>query len=266
MSANRLTVVRTLPAHIAGLLGLVAASTAVGQITDPLVTDRPSFSVSAATVRPGRAQLESGYTFSRDDGETHNSIGELLARIGVVSRLELRLALNSYHVAQDASGEEAGFEDIYIGAKVVLADAASAFSLLRPGVALLLGTSLPTGKQGFGGEGVWPELGLALVWSVSHRVTVASNLIAESVRIDGDRFGQFSGSLLMSYAFAERLGTYLEYYGFASSKTRGLDDSFLNGGLTFLASNDLQFDARVGIGLNDPDLDYFLGLGFSWRI
>jgi hypothetical protein len=263
---NRLTLVCISPGLIAGLLGLVTASTAPGQITDPLVTDRPDFTESAVAVQPGRIQLESGYTFSRENDVTTHAIGEVLARIGLVSRLELRLALNSFGFTDDASANQSGFEDFFVGAKIQVADAAPAFNLLKPGVALLVGTSIPMGQENFGGEGVWPELKLALEWDLSQRLSVASNLNAASIQVDDDRFGQFSGSLAAGYAIAVRWGAYLEYFGFASSKTRGLDENFLNGGLTLLANNDLQFDARVGIGLNDPDVNYFLGLGFSWRI
>ena len=263
---NHQALVRTAPALIAGLIGFLAASAALGQITDPLVTDRPDFTESAVTVRPGRVQLESGYTFRREEGETTHAIGEILARIGLVSRLELRLALNSYGFTDDASGNQSGFEDFFVGAKIGIVDAAPGFNVLKPGVALLVGTSIPMGQEGFGGEGIWPELKLALEWDLSQRLSVASNLNAASIQVDGDRFGQFSGSLAAGYAIAERWGAYLEYFGFASSETRGLDDSFLNGGLTLLANNDLQFDARVGIGLSDPDVNYFLGLGFAWRI
>ena len=263
---NRSPLVRIAPGILVALFGLVGVSTAAGQITDPLVTDRPDFTESAITVQPGRIQLESGYTFSRENDVTTHAIGEVLARIGLVSRLELRLAVNSYGFTDDASGNQRGFEDFFVGAKIGIVEAAPGFNLLRPGVALLVGTSVPMGQEGFGGEGVWPEVRLALGWGVTRRLSVGSNLNAASVQIDGDRFGQFSGSLALGYALAERWGAYLEYFGFASSKTRGLDNSFLNGGLTLLANNDLQFDARVGVGLSDPNVNYFLGFGFAWRI
>ncbi len=43
---------------------------------------------------------------------------------------------------------------------------------------------------------------------------------------------------------------------------------FLNGGLTFLATNDLQFDVRAGFGVHGADgldRDLFVGAGFAAR-
>jgi len=257
---------RLVPLVSAASLGFVVVSSAAGQITDPLVTDRPSFSASVVTVPPGRFQLESGYAFSREEATVGSDVGEILARIGLISRWELRLAINSYSFSKDTSGTQSGFEDVYVGTKIEITHASSSFNLLRPGLALLAGTSIPTGNRGFSGEGVWPELGLILGWNLPRSFSVLSNLIVESVLIDGERFGQFSGSLLVNWAFAERWGVYLEYFGFASEGARGLEGSFLNSGFTLLASDDLQFDARAGIGPADPDVNYFIGFGFALRI
>ncbi len=255
-----------MPGLLVAGLGLTVPSAAEGQIADPLVTDRPSFTASALTVAPRRVQLEFGYTYSHDHETISHSIGEALARIGLVSGLELRLALNSYVFSDEPSGTESGFTDIFLGAKVGIAEASPTFSVFRPAVALLVGTSVPTGQNSFGGEGLWPQLGLLLGWSITKRLSVSSNLYVTWLQIDGERSAQFSGSLLAGYSVAERWGVYLEWFGFASSNDRGLDTSFLNTGVTFLASADVQFDARLGLALRESDDNYFLGLGFAWRI
>ncbi len=257
---------RVSPTLLVASLFTLNPGVTVAQTPGPLVTDRPDFTESALAVGPGRVQLEAGYTFSGEAEVKSHTVGEVLVRVGLISRLELRLGLNSYAFEERTSADERGFEDVFIGAKIALLEVASGFELLRPGLALLIGTSLPTGQGGFGAEGVWPEAKLALGWDVSQRFSLGSNLNVASVRVDGDRFGQFSGSLAMGYAISERLGTYLEYFGFAAPNTRGIDESFFNGGFTFLANNDLQFDARAGIGVSEPDLNYFLGVGFAWRI
>mgnify|MGYP003734665153 CR=1 FL=1 len=38
-----------------------------------------------------------------------------------------------------------------------------------------------------------------------------------------------------------------------------------NGGVTYLFSNDVQFDIRAGYGLNDESDDVFIGSGLSVR-
>ena len=38
-----------------------------------------------------------------------------------------------------------------------------------------------------------------------------------------------------------------------------------NGGFTFLFNDDIQWDIRAGLGLNDAAEDYFVGTGLSIR-
>jgi hypothetical protein len=49
---------------------------------EPLVTDRPDFTESAATVTRGRTQVEMGYTFTSAGDFDEHAMGELLVRIG----------------------------------------------------------------------------------------------------------------------------------------------------------------------------------------
>ena len=49
--------------------------------------------------------------------------------------------------------------------------------------------------------------------------------------------------------------------------TEGLGASHsLDGGFTFLASDALQFDINVGVGLNEAAEDWFVGGGFAFRL
>jgi hypothetical protein len=49
-------------------------------------------------------------------------------------------------------------------------------------------------------------------------------------------------------------------------RENGPNASFFDGGLTYLINDNLQLDARVGIGVfNAESPDYFTGFGVSWR-
>jgi hypothetical protein len=62
--------------------------------SQPIVTDRPSFSVGLGMVTRGRIQFETGYTFSFEDAhpnvKTH-TFPETLVRIGLTDSVEFRL-------------------------------------------------------------------------------------------------------------------------------------------------------------------------------
>ena len=69
----------------------------------------------------------------------------------------------------------------------------------------------------------------------------------------------------MAASLTESIGTYIEYFG-AYPASDGEDASHvLNGGFTFLVNDNLQFDIRVGFGLNEQAPDLIAGAGFAVR-
>ncbi len=222
--------------------------------TSPLVTDRPSFSASALAVALGAVQLEVGYTLTRNDAVDAHTLGEVLIRIGILPGAELRLGLNSFAWTDDPLGDASGLEDVSLGVKVELTEGGGKeFNLLRPRVALSLSTSLPTGTGGFGEKGVQPGATLAMSWELSKRLGLGANANVAAASQDGDRFGQFSGAVALGVSLADRVGAYGEYFLFAPPGPGNDVTGFLNGGLTFLATNDFQFDVRAGFGVHGVD-------------
>lgn len=240
-------------------------SAAQGSEPEPLVTDRPDFTESTESVAPGRFQLEAGYTFTRNEDDKEHALGELLLRVGLWQQIELRLGGNSYVWLDSPDGDAHGFEDMSLGVKIKLVEGSERFEVTRPHVALIIATTLPTGDHDFGEDNPQPEVKLALAWDLSERLSLGSNLNYAFASEADDRFHQFSGSLALGYKLTEKWGCYIEYFGFVPESEDGPNASFFNGGLTYLVTNDLQLDARAGVGLNGDDPDYFTGLGVSWR-
>ena len=231
---------------------------------EPVVTDRPDFTESAETVAPGRVQLEGGLTFTDAGAVEEQSFGELLGRVGLGDRLELRLGAPSYLSVEGPGGADAeGREDASLGVKARLwsGDGGS-----RPDAALIVATSLPTGsRQLGGGAGLVPEAVLALAWEPAPDVGLGANLGWAYGREDGDRFHQAFASVALGWAAGERLGLFAELYGFSEEEPDGDGTLYADGGATWLLSPDLQLDARVGTGLSGTDTDWFFGLGFAAR-
>lgn len=253
-------------------LSLALAPTSCGArqaATSTLVTDRPDFTESPLAVALGAVQLEVGYTLTRNDVVDTHTLGELLIRIGILTGAELRLGLNSFVWTDDPLGDASGLEDVSLGVKVELTEGGGQeFNLLRPRIALLLDTSLPTGTGGFGENRLQPGAKLAMSWELSERLGLGANANVAAASQDGDRFGQFSGAVSLGVSLADGVGAYGEYFLFAPPGPGDDAAGFLNGGLTFLATNDFQFDVRAGFGLhgvNGVDTDFFVGAGFATR-
>jgi hypothetical protein len=230
------------------LLSLTLAGPAAAQ--EPLVTDRPDFTESASAVERGHAQLEGGATLTDKDGENQVALGEVLVRVGVAPRLELRVAGNSY-VASDGEG---GFEDAGLGLKLVIVE----------NTALLAGTSVPTGSSGVGSDAWDPEVRLAHQRALGD-LAVGANVGWFSSKSEGDRRHGGLASLALGIPLSDRDGVFLEAYGLAAEGTGG-EEAYVDGGLTRLLSDDFQLDARVGIGIaGDDAADWYVGVGAARR-
>lgn len=254
-------------ARMSSLLGLLLAAAPLaaqdvgsdaGRV--PLVTDRPDFTESASTVAPGLVQLETGYTFSRSGDARQHDVGELLLRVGVRERIELRLGVNSFSVLEDGREAE-GFQDASIGLKANLFGSGADG---EPRTALLVGTTLPTGADGFGADGLQTGAILALAWDLPAGWGLGANLGYERIEDEGEDIGQGTASVALGVPVTERLGAFLESFVLVPEGSREVEP-FVDGGFTYLPSPDLQLDVRVGLGFEGPDPDYLAGTGLSVR-
>lgn len=246
-------------ASLALLAPLGACATALGG-REPLVTDRPDFTESVDVVQPSHAQVEGGATTSREGVTREHALGEVLVRVGVTRRAELRLAPNS-SVVQRVGGRTVatGMEDASIGTKVRLYGGRG----MAPATSLIVGTTLPTGGSAFRGRSLSPEAKLLLAWDLSEKLSLSSNLNVESAREGGGRVTTYASSASFGLALTERIGSYAEYFGFYPQGSAA--SHYANGGLTYLLSPDLQLDGRAGQGMNGIDGDWFVGFGISRR-
>jgi hypothetical protein len=230
----------------------------------PIVTDRPDFTEGTATVPVGMAQLENGYTATREADVRGQTIGEGLLRIAVAERAEIRLGVNSYATTKAGPTRAAGFEDPSVGFKLRLVAPDAARSRLVPELSLLGVTTLPSRRGPFRESTVQPEAKLAAGWEVSERVGLSSNLGFGSATESRRRFSQLSASGSLGYAVSARVGAFAEYYGLTAGPGAGLAHYF-DGGVTYLLTPNLQVDARGGAGANGPAPDRLWGVGLSTR-
>lgn len=230
--------------------------TAPADAQDPLITDRPDFTESAAVIERGHVQLEGGTTFTRFEDTDELALGEILLRIGIAPRLELRLAPGSYVWIDGPEEEVDGLEDAAIGAKAMLAEG-------EIPVAVLFGTSVPTGSHDVGG-GVWePEVKLALAREAGN-ASMGTNVGWVWTEGEDERLHRGLASATVGLPLGERAGLFLETYGFVTEGAGG-EEAYFDAGVTRLLSDDFQLDARLGVGLGADSADWFAGVGAARR-
>ena len=229
---------------------------------EPISTDRPDQTESVQLVPAGMVQVEGGATVSKGGGVRTTSYGEILLRLGVAERLELRVEPLTRTTVRggDAPGV-AGLDDMAVGIKTPLFRADSAPRFV-PDVSLILATSLPTGARRLRAVGAQPEAVLATAWSLADRLGLATNLTLLRGRASGGRYWERGASASAGIGLTERAGSYVEWYAVRDTR----DDAavqVVNGGVTYRLSSDLQLDARAGRGTRNEGV--FAGVGIARR-
>lgn len=227
----------------------------------PLVTDRPDFTESAVTIPSGHTQVEMGGTFNREDGVRSLSTGETLVRSGLSRRVELRVTSASYAVERSNAGTFEGLEDAGLGLKIALHEGPEGPSA-EPTLALIVGTSLPTGAQPFRSRRALPEAKFLGAWTFSDRVGFASNLNWARTESASN---EWSASASFAFSLSEKVGAYTEGFSFAEHAGSWQTRNYVNAGFTYLFSDALQVDARAGSRVGDDSHGVFFGLGISRR-
>ena len=135
-----------------------------------------------------------------------------------------------------------------------------------PQVGIIAGTSLPTGRSDIGAEGLQPGAVLAAGWDLTDWLSAGLNVGYAYPEDTEGRFDELSGSVALGFGLTKRLGTFAEWYGIYALPDNREDENNANAGFTYLLSPGLQLDARVGVGLDGPRPDFFVGAGAAWRI
>ena len=245
---------------------------------EPLITDRPDFTESTETIPAKHFQLEAGYTFTYDREGKHrvrdHTAPELLLRIGLIENLELRIGWDGYSwtesqfEAETRSGRRTTHEnwgqaanDLSLGFKykLVVQDG------WIPHFGVIGAITVPSGSAEVSSGDVDPEIVLLWAYDITDSFAVAGNVGLAAPTDDGGRFFQASASLSAAVALSEKVGAYVEYFGFYPNAEHSDAAHTINGGLTYLINNNFQIDWRIGAGLNEEADDFFTGVGFAWR-
>jgi hypothetical protein len=216
--------------------------------------DRPGFGDGTATVAPGTFQAGLGYAVN-GNGFTSQELGQVFLRYGLVDGLELRGGVGSYVINE--SPRDDGYGGTGVGAKLRLfQNETSALS----GVAAL---GLPTGTGAFDtvDDRARQTLKLAYDGALGDGLTLSVNGGASFFYTD-DSAVEWLFIPTLSFGLTETTGAYVGYAGFY---TDGVNENWVEGGLTLLANPDTQLDVNTGLRVDDNGDDVFVGLGVAHR-
>lgn len=221
-----------------------------------IVTDRPDQTESSVTVPKGSLQIESGMIFGfNEDGPV--LIKELAApitvfRIGITKGIEFRL-LSQYEKIKFNNRTSSGISDIEVGAKI---------QLLRKenlNIAFITHLLTPTGTVHVSENQYGTINKLAAAYSVSDNFGAGVNL---GYSYFGTGNGNFLYSLALAFPVNDKASFYIEPYGEITDLSNFVSN--IDGGISYLITDNLQADFSVGTGINHR-MNY-LAFGISWRL
>ncbi len=250
----------------------------------PINTDRPTFTPANTVVPRGRLQIESGWTFNYErSGGTHTEVydfPELAFRYGLTDRLEFRTfwlgqtdddAQSSSRRARRPVG---GPGDMEVGFKWQLFPGDKERKWI-PTTALITSIFAPTGGSSqLSSETVEPYINLIYGWSLTDKLTLAGCTGYTGFRTHNqegsvsvaDQYQRYHQSLVAFFSATDRTTLFYEWYIFTftnSADNRPLN--FMDGGLLYRLTPNIQVDIRAGFGLSGRPDDFFTGTGFSIR-
>lgn len=230
-----------------------------------LITDRPDFTESAETVPKGMTQIEGGYTYTQNDGHDNTqSLGEILVRVAAGDKAEVRIGLNSDERFRGRDGQSYGFEGTDIGFKVRIKPGSESAGFHKAAVSAIGFVTLPNGTGPNSSNNLQGTAKLILGYSFNSRTDLGVNANYSYVDDGAARYSQLASSASLGYSLSERMGSYVEYYGFYPVN-RETATNYVNTGLTYLINSNTQVDVRVGTGLGGPSDKSFIGTGVAIR-
>lgn len=260
------------------MLALLVAPAAQAQIS----SDRPGLSNSAATVSQGTFQAELGYnlgqnTTGSETFSTH-SLGLLLLRYGVTDGVELRANVGSIGFDEQSglnNAEETELESGYFGTG--LDDLSKGPSLEVKGrffqseTVTLSGfsqTSFPSVMSGpfeTNDDRARQTLALLVDGALGENLSLTVNGGTSFFWSADDQDDRTFAALFiptLNLSINEQVGAYAGYFG---QYKKSVNTNFVEGGFTYLLSDNTQVDLNGGYRIDDNADGYFLGLGLSQR-
>ena len=259
-----------LPRRAAACVITIAVTGGCAHFVSPqgaAIPDRPGYTDGPLALPAGAVELEAGLTDDNAGSVEYTTYGEVLLRVGIGARTELRLFGNSYATrAETGVPRVDGTEDPKIGVKTNVHTKPDSIHSLVPNLALLAAVTVPAGATSFRNDHAQPEAKLAASWTTPTPFSVYSNVGWGAV-YDGLRWGQRGwASVALWYLVNPRVSLFGEGIALRSLQGSALPSNAADVGIIYLINDRFQLDVRAGHGIGRASgSERFFGAGFARR-
>ncbi len=247
-------------------LGQIASEPefALGPAEEPPVATGFHLAEQLTAVTRGRVQIETGYAYTHDTfaglSLDEHTLPDLLVRIGLTQRLELRIGWPGVVIDQGTAvpdGPETRTLDPNVGFLLDLVPQCG----LRPQCAVLASAPITLEGDPFSAESLQPLAEALYAWYPAERWCIGGSTGMALFHESGDHFTQFQQSLGVDWLATDRLGTFVSWSMLADAGSA--DDGtehLLSLGFGFAWTDWLQTNWRAGMGLNERAPDFLTGV------
>lgn len=239
------------------LLSGVVTEKSFGQTT-PIQLDRPDQTECPFIVPKNYIQVENGFTHETiDDDSKTICYPSSLWKFGLNEKVEFRL-ITELVSEKENSKTTTGLIPITLGFKANICKENGIIPITS-----FIGhlTSSAIGSNEFKTTYIAPSFRFLMQHTLSDKVSLAYNLGAEW---NGETAEQtYIYTLSTGITFTEKLGGYLEVYGFAP-KDAAANHRF-DCGFTYLINNDFIIDLSGGVGITGNAPKNYISFGLSYR-
>jgi hypothetical protein len=221
-------------------------------------TDRPDQTECPFVTPKGFIQAENGFVYENINKNNKSLIlPSILWKYGINKNLEFRL-ITEVNTVKTFDKKVSGLVPIIIGFKVSVSEEKG----IIPATGFIGHLSIPNAaSEKFKASYYAPSFRFNMQHTLSNKCTLAYNLGAEW---DGETpEPTFIYTLTTGFSITEKLGAYVELYGFAPQNN--MVDHRADGGFTYLITNDVMVDISGGLGITKESSDNYFALGFSYR-
>jgi hypothetical protein len=229
------------------------------QAQETIQTDRPDQTETPAIVPKNKLQIETGFSYEKENTDISSSnLPTILIKYGVNDVLEIRV-ITGFEKQKDKNTRQSGFPLTLIGFKTKLVEEKG----IQPKTSFIAHIGLPNvASTPFKTNTIAPQFRFTMQHTLTKKVSLGYNFGAEWDGILPSP--TYLYTISSGFAISEKMGSYIEMFGFAPEDQKAYHS--LDGGFTYLITNNFMLDLSSGIGITKNAPKYYLSFGFSFRI
>lgn len=229
-----------------------------GQGLSPIQLDRPDQTECPFITPKKYIQVENGFTYENLNIQSKSySYPSTLWKYGINDKFELRL-ITELVTEKKLGDTKTGLMPITVGFKTALLEEKG----LLPKTSFIGHiTTSKIGSREFQTKYIAPSFRFTMQHTLTSKISLAYNLGMEWNGEDAQPTNIYT--LTTGLALTEKLGYYIEFYGFMQTMNR--PDNRFDTGFTYLINNNFMIDFSGGIDWSENSPKNYFSFGLSYR-